>query len=923
MPQRLSRSTDAILALIAGFDFFISYGHAGGSAYAEALFTALTNRGLRCFIDRDEMPPGQDLSTATRRGLAQSRVLLLVGTARVLESDAVYEELAGFRALGRPIIPIDIAQCLANAPPSHRVRQLLGDIIRLPEAPGAVTAPSTDVVDKIVRSFTFTKQSTRRQRVLLATVIVLGFLAVAASIAAYQATRARRESDRQRQLTLAQALAATAFQQQELTRTDDVPALMVRQAFMFHERNGGLMLDQMDAALRRILDTRYFSSRLPADHGYATAVTYRSDGGVLAAGYDDGTILLWNDRRPDVEPQALLGHAAEHARAEVTGLAYCPTTTLLASSATDGSVKLWATAHPAWRGKTLFRSEIPVRTVEFADDCETLYAGLDDDTLVRLSRRLSSPPRAFRVDVTGEHDHGIWSIALHRDGHRLATAHQDGRVRLWDRARLEDAPRVLDGVAILPADALQPGGHVAMRAVDFSPTDDVLAAGGEDRAVWLWDTAEPNPRPRRLFETSDADTIFGSAFFSIAFSPDGSKLATGSDGATVAIWDMARLDTLPTVLRGHETQVLSVSFRPDGLELATASRDRSVRLWNLGPGFAAPKTGGNFGSIRGLAFVRGRERFVVGDTTGRLALWDAERDTILRTLAAPTGAPYGSPVTLSVDPARERVAMWRDDDPLRILSLVDESGPPITLPLSSRSAPSITWSNQGRQLAAAGSDGNIAVWNMDMPQHEPIRIPGHGYRSPGLAFRADDRELLVAGDDDDLRICTLATGRCRPHPVTVLGLYEAFAHAPTSQLLAFSGSEGISVGPLIGRRAWTRLRGIDAGRDELRMSPDERWLAGTGSNESVVRLWDLAQPEATPRTLRTGPRDVDMVVAFSEDSTVVAAGSWNGTITRWPLSTAVLADRVCQHVWRNLSEDEWLQFVGSDIPYERTCPDLP
>jgi hypothetical protein len=32
---------------------------------------------------------------------------------------------------------------------------------------------------------------------------------------------------------------------------------------------------------------------------------------------------------------------------------------------------------------------------------------------------------------------------------------------------------------------------------------------------------------------------------------------------------------------------------------------------------------------------------------------------------------------------------------------------------------------------------------------------------------------------------------------------------------------------------------------------------------------------------------------------------------------------VCQLVWRNLSMDEWRQFVGDGIPYERTCPNLP
>jgi hypothetical protein len=34
-------------------------------------------------------------------------------------------------------------------------------------------------------------------------------------------------------------------------------------------------------------------------------------------------------------------------------------------------------------------------------------------------------------------------------------------------------------------------------------------------------------------------------------------------------------------------------------------------------------------------------------------------------------------------------------------------------------------------------------------------------------------------------------------------------------------------------------------------------------------------------------------------------------------------EMVCQKVWRNLTQEEWKQFVGEDIVYERTCSELP
>ena len=40
-------------------------------------------------------------------------------------------------------------------------------------------------------------------------------------------------------------------------------------------------------------------------------------------------------------------------------------------------------------------------------------------------------------------------------------------------------------------------------------------------------------------------------------------------------------------------------------------------------------------------------------------------------------------------------------------------------------------------------------------------------------------------------------------------------------------------------------------------------------------------------------------------------------------TTEQVADMTCEKVWRNLTLDEWHQFVGVDIPYQRTCENRP
>jgi WD40 repeat protein len=167
-----------------------------------------------------------------------------------------------------------------------------------------------------------------------------------------------------------------------------------------------------------------------------------------------------------------------------------------------------------------------------------------------------------RIILKG-HTQMINSIAVTMDGKILASADNDGDIRIWD---------IATGKKLV---ALK-GHSQPVRSVAFAVNGRTLASGSDDKTVKLWDLATG-----KELQTLEGHSNWLGA---VTFDPSGSLLASGGMDGAIILWDAAsgrqRAALKPNPK--DSLHVTDLAFAPDGKTLAAARALKDsgvVSLW--------------------------------------------------------------------------------------------------------------------------------------------------------------------------------------------------------------------------------------------------------------------------------------------------------------------------------------------------------
>jgi WD40 repeat protein len=209
--------------------------------------------------------------------------------------------------------------------------------------------------------------------------------------------------------------------------------------------------------------------------GETNPVAFSADGKILAAAnHADGAIVLF-----DVRTHSQVGRPLPSLyplySPPISAIAFSRDGGLLATGDEDGSIVVWDLARHA----PIFHPPRPdygavVTSVAFGPDDRTLASGVDNGTV--LLTEVPDGTVLHQLTASAGAPSGVpTTLAFSSDGNTLTTADSDGKVRLWD-------PHT--GAARGPG---WTAGGGAVLSATFSPDGSVLATSSSDGTAALWD----------------------------------------------------------------------------------------------------------------------------------------------------------------------------------------------------------------------------------------------------------------------------------------------------------------------------------------------------------------------------------------------------------------------------------------------------